>query len=184
MENLKIITLEWAELSLAKRFDYAHNHDRGGVYVWGFTIDDTFIPYYVGISGKVISRIYEHVTSLLNGRYTIFHRESLPRFYDKTVKTDKVNGRIYDPEWPYAYKKFLDRRNELQVHIDQMVESFTFSFANIDSKLISNQDLKDVEKLCINQIGKDKLANEKSGNVSRISVQHIGNSAVTQLFRK
>jgi hypothetical protein len=42
-----------------------------GVYLWGFTIEDRFIPYYVGIADNINSRIYRHVGCILSGEYTI-----------------------------------------------------------------------------------------------------------------
>jgi len=179
------ITLNWTDLTTISDLTY-HDRNEAGVYIWGFTIDKVFIPYYVGIADNIIFRIHEHINSIISGRYTIFHRDYLAKFKDfkdQPVQADKTAGKIYVPDWPYGFKTFLDNRKELQPHIDFMVDTFTFSYAVVDRDLVSGQDLKDLEKICINQIGKENLANTRAGHCDKFIINHIGNLTVTEKLK-
>jgi len=179
------ITLDWTDLTRISDLTY-HDRNESGVYVWGFTVDNVFIPYYVGIADNIIFRIHEHINSIISGRYTIFHRNSLAifkDFKDQAVQADKTKGKIYIPDWPYDFKNFLDNRNELQSHIDFMVDTFTFSYAVVDRERVSGQELKDIEKICINQIGKENLANTRAGHSDKFIINHIGNLTMTEKIK-
>jgi predicted GIY-YIG superfamily endonuclease len=179
------LTLDWKDFTGISDLTYNNRND-SGVYVWGFTIDNVFIPYYVGIANDIIFRIQEHINSIISGRYTIFHRNSLVAFYrfkDEPVQTNMEKGKIYIPDWPYGFKHFLDRRKELEPHIDFMVDTFTFSYAVVDSEIVSGKDLKDIEKICINQIGKENLANTRAGYSDKFILNHIGNQTITRIFK-
>lgn len=177
----KNLTLDWTEFTRISDLTYK-DHNEAGVYVWGFTVDNVFVSYYVGIADNIIFRIHEHINFLIGGRYTIFHKNSLvdfKMFKDQDVQTDKSRGKIYLPDWPYGYKTFLENRKELQPHIDYMVDTFTFSYAVVDRVQVSGQDLKDIEKICINQIGKENLANTRAGYSDKFVINHIGNVSIT-----
>ena len=179
------LTLNWTEFTRISDLTY-HDRNDAGVYVWGFTIDKVFVPYYVGIADNIIFRIHEHINSIIGGRYTIFHKNSLADFQlfkDQGVQADKSKGKIYIPDWPNKYKTFLENRKELQPHIDFMVDTFTFSFAVVDREQISKQDLKDIEKICINQIGKDNLANTRAGNSDKFLINHIGKVTIIEKMK-
>lgn len=179
------LTLNWTDLTSISDLTY-HDQNKAGVYIWGFTIDKDFIPYYVGIAENIIFRIHEHINFIIGGRYTIYHRDSLARFKEfknQEIQADKSKGRIYIPDWPYGYKNFLDNRKELQPHIKFMIDTFTFTFAVVDREIISWQDLKEIEKTCIKQIGKENLENTRGGRSDKYLIKHTGNPTVTEKIK-
>lgn len=185
MDLVNNLTLDWKDFTGIPDLTPSHQNDPG-VYVWGFTVNGVFIPYYVGIANDIIFRILEHINSIISGRYTIFHRNSLATFYrfkDEPLQADMTKGKIYIPDWPYGFKNFLDRRKELEPHIDFMVKTFTFSYAVVDREIAAGKDLKDIEKICINQIGKEKLANTRAGYSNRFNLNHIGNPYIIECFK-
>jgi len=179
------LTLNWSNFIEISDLTY-HDQNETGIYIWGFTIGNAFIPYYVGIADSIIYRIHEHINSIIGGRYTIFHRNSLAKFKDfknQDVQADRTKGKIYLPDWPYGYKNFIDNRKEFQLHIDFMVDTFTFLYALVDRERVSGHDLKEIEKICINQIGMDNLINTRAGYSDRFKIHHIGNSTMTKIFK-
>lgn len=181
----RTITLHWTDLISSSDLP-DRDQKYTGVYIWGFSIDDVFTPYYVGIADDMIFRIFEHISSILSGRYTIYHRDSLANFKEyksQSLQEDRREGKIYNPNWPDKFKDFLDHRKELQSHIDYMIEAFAFSYAKIDRNQFSRQDLKEVEKICINQIGIDKLANTRAGYSDGFLVEHVGNPIIMKIFK-
>lgn len=181
MDSANTLTLKWTDLISISDLTY-HDRNDAGVYIWGFNIDKVFIPYYVGIADNIIFRILEHVNSIISGRYTIFHRDSLARFKDfkdQDVLADRTEEKIYIPDWPYGFINFLDNRKELQPHLDFMVDTFTFSYAVVNREIVSKQDLKEIEKICIKQIGKENLANTRTGHSDKFIINHIGNTTLT-----
>ena len=46
------IILEWTDLTTILEIEYP-NQTKYGIYIWGFTIDSVFIPYYVGIADNI-----------------------------------------------------------------------------------------------------------------------------------
>jgi hypothetical protein len=104
----KNITLNWTDLTSISDLGY-HHRNESGVYVWGFTIDNVFIPYYLGIAENIIFRIHEHVNSIISGRYTIFHRNSLATF--------KTGGLRY-------YRNFWGNLIKLDFYLDNIIETF------------------------------------------------------------
>lgn len=65
-------TLNWSNPISINELTYKEPVKKG-VYIWGFKIEDNFIPYYVGEAIDIEKRIQEHVCNLLSGRYTIYH---------------------------------------------------------------------------------------------------------------
>lgn len=180
----KELTLNWSDFTHITDLTY-HNRNEAGIYIWGFTIDNVFVPYYIGIADNIIFRIHEHINSIIGGRYTIYHKTSLAQFKGfkgQDIQADGTQGKIYLPDWPYNYRTFLDNRKALQQHIDFMVDTFTFSFATVDRNFVSGQDLREIEKICINLTGKENLANTRAGRSDKFQITHIGNPAVTNLF--
>lgn len=173
------ITLEWSDLAKGLPDDY-DLHNVSGVYLWGFTISEKFVPYYLGIASRVSLRLHEHVCNIIGGRYTIYHKDSLHNFaaYKHVFKIDDnaTEGKIYLPDWPYNFIEFLNRREELKVHIDFMVNTFTYSFAAVE-----DIHLKEVEKGCFAAIGLQNLANTKGGSNS-IKIKHNGDKRVCEKF--
>lgn len=169
------LTLNWTSCIRISDFMYQGAKERG-VYIWGFTISDLFIPYYVGIAGNIASRIYEHVNCIIGGKYTVYHTNSLAdfkKFKGEAGDAHKADGKLYVPCWPDGYKSFIDNRKTLQPHIDYMVDTFTFLYAVVDEK-ISGKDLKEIEKICINQLGRDNLANTRMGDSEKFCIMHNG----------
>jgi hypothetical protein len=59
-----------------------------------------------------------------------------------------------------------------------MVDAFTFTDAVVRDE-ISGDDLNEIEKVCIGQLGKEKLANTRMGESNnRLSVTHDGYSSL------
>ena len=184
MDLAKHLTLNWSDFTCISDLT-SHPRNEAGVYIWGFTIDKVFIPYYVGIADNIIVRIFEHINSIISGKYAIFHRDSLAQFKnfkDQDVQADMTKGKIYNPDWPNGFKTFLDKRKEFQPHLDFMVDNFTFSYMVVTSEIVSKQDLKEIEKICIQQIGKENLANTRAGNSDKFIITHSGNYLLTNIF--
>lgn len=182
MTSIKSISLHWSDFIRISNLKYDNQYE-AGVYVWGFTIGKDFIPYYIGIADNLILRIHEHINSIIGGRYTIYHSSSLAEF--KNYKDHEAGsiGKIYHPDWPYGYKYFIENRKNMQPHIDFMVDSFTFSFASIERQNGYWDDLKNIEKICINQIGKENLANTRAGICESLCITHKGNEFLVSKFK-
>ncbi len=175
MSDFSNLTLDWSHLTSISELEYNDKEEQfPGVYIWGFTIDKVFIPYYVGITKNLNYRIHEHIRFLISGLYTIYHKDSLAKFKDfknkkdTEVKADNKEGIIYIPNWPTNFKKFLDERKLLQEHIDFMVETFTYSCAPVDLNMYTMDDLREIEKICIKEIGLENLANTKCGELKNL----------------
>jgi hypothetical protein len=184
MNNIQY-NLEWSDLKPIQDIDLS-NEDQG-VYVWGFKFDSEFIPYYVGIAFNVQTRLLEHVNNIVGGKYCIIHSNDLREFRKyKDCETVSINkGLLYIPNWPNGYLSFLKRRNSLQPHIDNMVSKMHFSFASLNKHTtMTKKDLEDIEKYCINCIGKDNLWNTRGGTSNLSNVTHSGNLEIKSLFEK
>jgi hypothetical protein len=182
------VELNWSELiEISKTSDLSQCQSKRGVYIWGFTIGENFIAYYVGRADNILKRIHEHITDILGGNYTIYHSNSIVNFKKykqekidlSRIDTSKCEGKVYERNSLSDFKYFLDNRTKLQPHIDVMVDNFTFSFAILDNEI----EIKEVEKQIISKIGKDNLANLRCGNFSEEhTIEHIGNSKIVELF--
>lgn len=178
------ITLDWQELQ--KFGDYNISADDNsnkvkdvrGVYIWGFMIGDKFIPYYVGKSDNVHYRMFEHIGALLGGAYTIYHKDKLMDFskHKLIIKSwelndilkEPKNAIVYYPKNTTAFKWFVENRNNSNVktHLDYMVDSFRYTYAEYlknDDEFVS---LYDLEKYLISKTGINNLANTRGGNPS------------------
>ena len=179
------LTLDWSDLINISGLNY-NDQNKAGIYIWGFTIDNVFIPYYVGVAENILFRIHEHINLIIGGRYTIFHKDSLLNFKDfknQEIQEGRTKGRVYLPDWPYGYKNFINNRKELQPHIDFMVDTFTFLFALVNMEIFTKSDLREIEKNCINLIGKENLINTRGGVSSTFSIIHIGNPVITNIIK-
>lgn len=166
--NLPIrIDLHWKPLKKALDLDFP-NTKESGIYIWGFTIDDKFIPYYVGKADNIHGRIATHLSSIMSGRYTIFNKDCLKNFKlhksQKELSSDGL-GKIYIPYWPKSIIYFLNNKKKLEPHINFMLESFTFSYIKIPTEKFPADILDSLEKFIINYIGKENLINTRSGKV-------------------
>lgn len=176
------IELNWKDLTPINNIKNSTNPKRG-VYCWGFGIGKQFMPYYIGIAENITFRIFEHINSIIGGKYTLFHKDDLLNFtqYKDLKESDNKRGKLYIPDWPKGYKEFIERRNELKEHIDYMIEHFTFSYAIVNESDYSKKELRDIEKKCIEQIEIKNLINTKGGK-SDINIEHSGDSILKQLF--
>jgi len=180
------IKLEWTKLASTSEIEFPPEK-KTGIYIWGFNLMNEFVPYYVGIADDVFSRIMQHLNSIIGGKYVIYHSDSLVKFREfknKEIDIDKSRGKIYSPNWPKGYKTFIKDRKKLQPHIDFMVDCFTFSYATVDTTIISKKELMEIEKICINQIGKENLQNTKSGYSNRFIINNLGEKRVIEMIKK
>jgi hypothetical protein len=179
------ITLKWTDFVQISNLKYDKKINQG-VYFWGFTINGNFVPYYIGVAAHLVYRIFEHINFTYGGRYTIFHKDSLHEFTmykkDMVVNEEMNRGVIYIPDWPSGYKAFLEKRDKLRCHIDFILETFTISFAYEGLQELSMKQLQEIEKICINQIGKEKLINSRSGYSDEFMVTHKGNEIIKRVF--
>lgn len=174
------ITLHWEEKVTLKELKNPLKSDISGVYIWGFTIDSKFIPYYVGSSDTIFKRICEHVASIMTGKYTMYHKDSLADFskYKSEGVSNNEKGKVYCPNWPESFVDFLAQREELQPHIDFMIDNFSCTYAKVESK----EYLKNVEGQCISAIGKANLCNDRQPNPGDVLLCHEGNSTITDFI--
>lgn len=175
----------WSDLKSIQELDLSSTDQ--GVYVWGFSFGSLFIPYYIGIAFNIQTRLLEHVNNIIGGNYCVIHTKDLQNFSKhKDCETESIdNGLLYIPNWPNGYLSFLKRRNALQPHIDNMVNKMCFSFASLNAhKTITKNELGDIEKYCINSIGKENLWNTRGGKTNLTNVTHSGNPEIKALFKK
>lgn len=151
-----------------------------GIYIWGFRIQNSFIPYYIGITNDILYRIFEHVSSICAGKYCIQNKQLLNKFFEFKKDLESTNEcLLYIPDWPYGFSEFISKYRIFQEHILYMVEQMEFSYATIDSKI----DLKPIETNCIIQAGKEKLWNTRAGALNtEYSITHKGNEEISRLF--
>lgn len=176
------ITLEWQELqkfgdkNISVENGTYKAEDVRGVYIWGFMVDDRFIPYYVGKSDNIHFRIFEHIGALLGGAYTIYHQAVLKDFSKhkpnfKSWEPDDIlnefkNAIVYYPKNSTSFKWFIENRNNSNVktHIDYMVDSFRYTYAEYILKDDEFASLYDLEKYLIRKLGMQNLGNIRGGN--------------------
>jgi hypothetical protein len=177
------VNLSW--ISLRSSTDLIPTEIKYGVYLWGFTIQNQFMPYYVGIAENIESRLCQHINSILSGQYTIFHKDSLLNFTKyKGQKADDTysNGIVFVPNWPVNFQEFLTKRKKLQEHIDFMVDNFTYTYAVLDKLYFEKVALREIEKKCIEQIEIGRLINTRCGK-SKYIVTHSGDKIAVELFK-
>lgn len=177
------IDLVWTDIISVVEIDY--NKEDQGIYIWGFEINNKFIPYYVGIAYNIQTRITEHISSIIGGRYCIIHSKNLEQFYEykETKSISEESGLIYIPNFPEGYKQFLFNKKKLQPHIDYMVEKMCFTYSVFNEENITKKDLELIEKKCIQMLGKEKLWNTRGGNSENILINSItGDKRVVDLF--
>lgn len=179
----EIINLIWTPLAPISNIKNPIVPNRG-IYCWGFTIDNKFMPYYIGVAENISHRIFEHINSIIGGKYTLFHKNDLLNFAEyKNQKETSNKGKLYTPDWPKGYKKFIVNRNGLKEHIDYMIDHFTFSYAVVNTADCSKKDLGEIEKICIEKIDKNNLINTRGGHSSRFKIVHAGDLNLTQFFK-
>jgi hypothetical protein len=183
MEN--VITLDWSNFHNIKNLSL-ETSGKPGVYIWGFHIDDNFVPYYVGKANDLKLRLYQHIKSVIAGDYTIYHQSSLKNFINFKYNTANINnafGKLYSPQWPNGYTFFIEQRALLEPHITFMLNTFTYSRAEVNKADETPQLLRDIENYCLTQIGIDKLANTKAGKYANLKIAHSGNQIIQELLK-
>src|SRR5687768_3564074 len=110
------ITLKWSCPIAIKEANEKLTANTRGVYIWGFIKSNSFQPYYVGIAEDIKLRIFQHISRLLGGYYTIYPSDQLENFHSRNSKP------IYSPDWPKSLVDFLNRRKEIGPHLELMVE--------------------------------------------------------------
>ncbi|PQJ09583.1 hypothetical protein CJD36_016725 [Flavipsychrobacter stenotrophus] len=176
------LVLNWSDLAPYDQIGKSVCRHRG-VYLWGFQINDGFVPYYVGIAENMRHRLGQHISAILSGAYTIYHKDSLSDFVshkDKKVLGGYLTGKVYQPMLPDSLVTFIRDRELLRPHIDFMLDSLMFSTATVDSTI----NLKAAEKACIMSIGKKNLANSRGGIVTNLPLAVTGDTNVVALFYK
>ena len=183
-ETKKKIELNWMKLTPISRIEYTDKLNRG-VYCWGFQKNKQFMPYYIGIAENITHRLYEHFNALIGGKYTLFHKDSLFEFkaFKNEKKTRKNEGIVYIPDWPKDYESFIKNRDNLKRHIDYMIEHLTFSYAIVNETDCIKKDLGEIEKKCIEDIGKENLINTRGGNSEKFIIEHKGDNNLIQFFK-
>lgn len=179
------INLHWTELNHIATIDY--DQEDKGVYVWGFMFDDTFIPYYVGNAYNIQTRLTEHASAILGGRYCIIHKDNLAAFYDykETKIPTKDSGLLYYPNFPEGYKSFLNNWATLYPHITNMIDRMHYSFASFNDASITKKHLEQIENKCISTIGKDRLWNRKCGSCDDVTVTNVtGDPQILAVFNR
>ncbi len=174
------VELHWSDLSSCYTVD-SLTYDHRGVYLWGFDIEAAFIPYYVGIAENVQVRFSQHISSILSGAYTIYHKNSLKDFIsykEQNASAKNLNGKVYQPLVPDSLIPFIRDRELLRPHIDFMLDHLRFSAAKVDSTV----NLKSLEKACIMKLGKKNLANTRGGICIDLSLSFKGDPTVIALF--
>ncbi len=178
------IELKWTELIAIKNIENTINPNRG-VYCWGFQKNNQFMPYYIGIAENITYRIYEHLNAIIGGKYTLFHEDSLFNFtiHKNEKMTNKKVGKVYIPDWPRGYENFIKNRDNLKRHIDYMIDHFAFSYAIVNETDCIKKDLGEIEKKCIEDIGKENLINTRGGNSEKFIIEHKGDNNLIQFFK-
>jgi hypothetical protein len=177
------LTLTWTEPVLFT--DSKFQSGLPGVYLWGYLIDDLFHPYYVGKGVDIFARISQHVSSIMGGYYTIYHKNSLLDFkYHKNVKSSETDIpiKLYHPIFPQSIPDFVLRSEELREHIDFMVSTFAFSYALVEKEYVKY--LGEIEKSCISSFGLENLANTRGGLSSYFEVTHEGCVAISSRMNR
>jgi len=180
----KQLTLKWEDHKGISSLEQI-NQVKTGVYIWGFNNGDNFTPYYVGIAENIMLRLHEHIASILCGKYTIYHSDSLFNFSEyknKLKQSNENSGIVYSPNWPYSLNEFLVKREYIFPHVENMINLFYYTYAEVDKELSKSSELKDIEKICINQIGIKNLANTRGGNSNKFAISHKGNSQILSLM--
>jgi hypothetical protein len=163
--EMKII-LQWSEPINIKTIEYQRDKQEfifRGIYIWGFRIENEFMPYYVGIAEDILYRILEHVSLICGGRYCIHNQHTINEFY-KYKNEEKAGEKVlYIPDWPYGYNKFIENFRSFQPHVLFMIENLEFSYAIVNEDI----DLKEIETIIIHQIGKENLWNLRAGIITK-----------------
>lgn len=159
-----------------------------GVYLWGFTIDNHFIPYYIGISDNIHSRMIVHIENMLRGAYTIFHKDSLKSLkedneifkkYKAEAKKWEIpekiaeSGIVYNPTDLSCRLWFIDNIANLNEHINYMVSTFSYTYALYEND-VDDITLKDIEKHLIDGIHKNNLWNTVGGEPKDFKIDNFG----------
>lgn len=171
----KVLTLKWTEPTLFLETTFVKGIP--GVYIWGFRDHQgEFLGYYVGKGVDIFSRMSQHVSNILGGCYSIFHKDSLIRFNEfkkDTANVDADQGKLYHPNFPGSLPDFVKSHDKLQPHINHMLNNLAFTYAEVGKDDLSH--LGEIEKACIQSWGIENLANTRGGVTNKILLSHSDN---------
>lgn len=167
--------LEWTSLAKIDTKDFLKDKTYEGVYIWGFRIEGEYIPYYIGEAGNISKRILEHLSSLMSGHYTIYDKKHLKFFHKSEKKYGPVSNRSNN------FLDFFIRRKELAEHIDFMLDTFEFSFAEVEG---GKKSRLDVEKYLIGLFGTKFIANMKGGKSEIMNIENEGDIELANILNK
>lgn len=177
------IELTWTPLTSISNIKNPAEPNRG-IYCWGFTVENKFMPYYIGKAENISHRIFEHFSSLIGGKYTLFHKEDLLNFSKfKEKDPNEKEGKSYIPDWPKGYENFIKNRDNLKDDIDFMIKHMTYSYAIVDKIRYSKQELSEIEKKCIEDINIKNSINTRGGDSHGFEIEHRGDNNLIQFFK-
>lgn len=126
-----------------------------GVYVWGFDLGDSFVPYFVGKAHDVVGEMASHISQILGGDHVIYHKDHLKEFwkYEPVYGDITLEGKV---------EFFRKRYGALREHLDHMVDSFCFTWAPIEPSVFDKFD-SSAQRAVMDAIGRDKVINQRPG---------------------
>lgn len=146
-----------------------------GIYIWGFSSEGGFIPYYAGKAGDICGRVCEHVNNLKGGAYTIYTKEALTdiKANEAFYRPDSVEKRVQ-----FAADEYV--KPGLQQHVNYMIDHFCFTYAPIpfdDFRKFGGEAERHILNwlktiICNTRIGAD-CSTTKKGNIELIKGKYL-----------
>lgn len=146
-----------------------------GIYIWGFSDEVGFIPYYAGKAGDICDRLCSHINNLKGGAYTIYTKEALSNIKSNEAfyRPDSVEKRVQ-----FAADEYV--KPGLQQHVNYMIDHFCFTYAPMpfdDFRKFGGEAerhilnwLKNI--ICNTRIGPDCSTIEK-GNIELVNGKNL-----------
>jgi len=126
-----------------------------GVYVWGYQVDRSFIPLYVGKSRNIFERIIQHYCRFSGGEYIIPNTV----FFDKAPTADysiDISKCFIPTDLASIYSMLNNPTNTFQKNKQHIISNFKFTYLKIDDK--DGKAKREIaEKYLSNKIGKERL---------------------------
>lgn len=141
-------------IEVEKSMESTQNYS--GIYIWGFSVPEGFIPYYAGKAGDICDRLCSHINNLKGGAYTIYTKEALQDI--------KSNEPFYRPDSVEKRVQFVANNYPapgLQQHVDYMISHFSFTYAPM-SYAAFRESGANAERHILNWL-KDILGNTRIG---------------------
>jgi len=143
------IDLEWHKIVNIDELISIENELKGmsAIYVWGWLdMDKEFVPYYIGKSGNLRQRLFDHLGKLKGGMSSIYSTQySLSKDFTPLNKQDG-NELLYVPSTIRNWQDvFLS--DKVQENLKWLLKNLMFSWCKTESK-----DNVDLERLIFNLI--------------------------------